>query len=228
MKLFDIDSPLMSGLNKFADLVWLNVLTILCCLPIVTAGASITAMHYMCLKLARNEEGYITKGFFKSFKMNLKQSTIIWIVNLLLLIFIFGDLWILYFSGVEFHILVHIAVIFVGVVVLLIGSFVYPVLAKFDNTTMKIVKNSLVISMVQLPKSVIYLVLTIGALIATIFIPMFLPIYFFFGVAYPAYLFAKLYDKFFEKLENQVLSANAQKDAAPDEGKIFNDEQQIK
>ena len=73
MKFFDLDSPLMQVLNKVADLLWLNILTLICCIPIVTAGASLTAMNYMALKIVRNEECYITKGFFKSFKQNFKQ-----------------------------------------------------------------------------------------------------------------------------------------------------------
>ena len=74
MKLFDMDSPLMIGLNKMADLMILNLLTILCCLPVVTVGASLTAMHYMVIKLIRNEESYVVKGFFRSFKQNLRQG----------------------------------------------------------------------------------------------------------------------------------------------------------
>ena len=68
MKFLNLDSPLMQGLGKMADLMWLNVLTLIYCLPIVTIGASLTAMNYMALKLARNEECYITRGFCKSFK----------------------------------------------------------------------------------------------------------------------------------------------------------------
>lgn len=74
MKIFDLDSPLMQVLNKVADLMWLNVLTLICCIPIFTAGASLTAMNYMALKIVRGEECYITRGFFKSFKMNFKQE----------------------------------------------------------------------------------------------------------------------------------------------------------
>ena len=47
MKFFDLDSSLMQGLNKVADLMFLNLLTLLCCVPVVTAGASFTALHYV-------------------------------------------------------------------------------------------------------------------------------------------------------------------------------------
>ena len=68
MKFFDLESPLMQILNKVADLMILNILTVVCCIPVITTGASLTAMHYVALKMARNEECYIARDFFKSFK----------------------------------------------------------------------------------------------------------------------------------------------------------------
>lgn len=61
--IFNLDSPVMQALGKVADLMWLNVLTMICCIPVITIGPSLTAMHYMALKIVRNEECYITRGF---------------------------------------------------------------------------------------------------------------------------------------------------------------------
>ncbi len=55
MKLFNLDSPLMRALGKMADLMWLNILTMVCCIPVFTIGASLTALHYMALKIVRDE-----------------------------------------------------------------------------------------------------------------------------------------------------------------------------
>lgn len=49
-RFFDLDSPLMSALNKLADLIILNILVIICSLPVFTIGASMTALHYVVLK----------------------------------------------------------------------------------------------------------------------------------------------------------------------------------
>ena len=68
MRIFDLDSPLMRVLTKMADLMLLNLLALICCIPIITVGASLTALHYVALKIVRNEEGYIIRTFFKSFK----------------------------------------------------------------------------------------------------------------------------------------------------------------
>lgn len=95
MRIFDLDGPLMSILNKIADMMILNILAIICCLPIFTAGASFTALHYVCLKIVRNEEGYIAKSFFKAFKENFKQATIIWMVLLVAILLLVADFWLI-------------------------------------------------------------------------------------------------------------------------------------
>ena len=83
--MFNPDNPLMRALGKLADLVILNFLTIICSIPIFTIGASITACYYCTVKITKDEESYIWKDFFKSFKLNFRQSTVIWLINLILI-----------------------------------------------------------------------------------------------------------------------------------------------
>lgn len=82
---FDItDNVIIRALTKICDMVCLNVLWLICCIPIITIGASTTALYTIMLKMVKNEEGYIFRSFFKAFKENFKQSTIIWIILLAL------------------------------------------------------------------------------------------------------------------------------------------------
>ncbi|MFR7377912.1 MAG: YesL family protein [Oliverpabstia sp.] len=83
-RLFNMDNKFFTVMGRVADLMMLNIVFIICCLPIVTIGASLTALHYVTLKMARNEESYIIRSFFKSFKQNFKQATVI---NLIMLLF---------------------------------------------------------------------------------------------------------------------------------------------
>ena len=69
-----------------------NVVCLICCLPIVTIGASLTALHYVTLKMTRNEESYIIRSFFKSFKQNFKQATIINLIMLVIAAILYMDL----------------------------------------------------------------------------------------------------------------------------------------
>ena len=82
MKFMSLDGPVMKFLSKVADMMILNLLVLFCSLPIITMGASLTAMHYLALRVVRNEEYYISKDFFKSFKMNFKQATLMWLFML--------------------------------------------------------------------------------------------------------------------------------------------------
>ena len=83
-RLFDMDNKFFRFMGRLADLCILNVLCILCCIPVVTAGASITAMFYVTMKMVRNEEAYIARSFFKSFKENFRQATVINIIMLVI------------------------------------------------------------------------------------------------------------------------------------------------
>lgn len=78
------DSRFSRVLSRLTELVLLNFVFILTCLPILTIGASVTALYSITLKMARNEEGYIIQGYFKDFAKNFKQATAFWLIELLL------------------------------------------------------------------------------------------------------------------------------------------------
>lgn len=228
MRLFSLDSPVIRALSRMADLMLLNALTLICCIPIVTAGASFTAMHYMCLKMARNEETYIAKGFFKSFKQNFKQATIIWLIFLVLLVIFAGDLYIL--TAVEDLPTVLRAIIMVTMfVVLLTMTMVYPVLAKFDSTVGQTIKNAFLISIMQFPKTIIMFVLNWLPWILMLTFIQIAPLSVLFGFSAPAFASAYLYNGLFKKLEAQIEETQAEN--APEQAeendndeRIFHDE----
>lgn len=228
MKFFNLDSPLMQALNKVADLMLLNALTLICCIPVITVGPSLTAMHYMALKIARNEEGYITRGFFKSFKENFKQGVAIWLIQLFVILVLVGDFCIMAYSGLEFNKFLQVILLAIAIMVFFISMFLYPVLAKFENTVFHTIRNALFVGVLQFPKTVLMMILTVLPVVLFFLFQQLIPIVFLFGLSVPAWLSAKLYDKFFRKLENQYLEANGTGETEPeDEGedeRIFKDE----
>ena len=225
MKLFDLDSPLMQALGKMADLLWLNVLTIVCCLPIVTVGASLTALHYMALKIVRNEECYVTRSYFKSFKENFKQATLIWLLFLLLFGILAGDFYILRNTDIQLGRVLRIVIPAAGVLAVFTFLYVFPVLAKFDNTTFRTVKNAFLMSIMQLPKTLLMIVLYAAPVLLIIFAYQAAPLGILFGLSVPAWLSAKLYNKFFQKLEDQILAGEAPKEEEDGEDeRIFHDQ----
>ncbi len=209
MKLFNIDSPIMQALGKMADLMWLNVLTLICCIPIVTVGASLTAMNYMALKIVRDEECYITKGFFKSFKENFRQATVIWLILAVAAIVLISDFYVIWSLGFDFNIVLKIAIVVAAVFVVFTGLYVFPVLAKFDNTIKQTFKNAFLMSIMQFPKTILMAALYVLPLFLGFLFYQIIPLVFVFGLSVPAWLSAKLYNKFFQRLEDQILAASA-------------------
>lgn len=157
--LFNLDSPVMQALGKVADLMWLNVLTMICCIPVITIGPSLTAMHYMALKIVRNEECYITRGFFKSFKENFRQGVVIGIITLFITFILVGDFLLLRNPDLGFSKFLQILITIIAVLFLFTLMYVYPVLAKFANTIWRTIKNAFLMSIMQFPKTLLMIVI---------------------------------------------------------------------
>lgn len=83
-KLFDFNNPVWKFMGRIADVFFLTLLWTVCSLPVITIGASTTALYYVALKMVRNQEGYIYKSFFKSFRENLVSSTMVWLALLII------------------------------------------------------------------------------------------------------------------------------------------------
>lgn len=224
MRLFNYDSPLMQGLGKMADLLWLNVLTLICCIPIVTIGVSLTAMNYVALKIARNEECYITKDFFKSFRQNLKQATLIWLLLFFLILVLAGDFYIISNSDITFSNVIRIVITVIAVVVVFTAMHVFPMLAKFDNTIPNTIKNAFFMSILQFPKTLLMIVFYILPPVIVVFFTQIAPIPVLFGLSVPAWLSAKLYSGFFKKLEDQILAEAEPIEEKGEDERIFRDE----
>ena len=132
-RIFDMDNKFFRFMSKVADLCILNIICVVCCIPVITAGASITAMYYVTLKMVRNEEAYILRSFFKSFKQNFKQATIINLIMLLIGVVLYVDLNVSKaMQGGAGQIFQIIFMAFV-LIYFILFLYVYPVLAKISE-----------------------------------------------------------------------------------------------
>ena len=224
MNIFNLDSPVMQSLGKVADLMWLNVLTMICCIPVITIGPSLTAMHYMALKIVRNEECYITKGFFKSFKENFLQGMLIGILMIVIMLVLVGDFVLLRNPELEFSRFLQIVITVIAVLFAFTILYVYPVLAKFSNTIRRTIKNAFLMSIMQFPKTLLMIVIWALPLFLLWLSLRTVPIVFLFGMSGPAWLCAHLYNKFFKRLEDQVMAENPPEKALDEDEHIFSDE----
>lgn len=92
MKIFAYDKPLTTFINTMADLTMVNVAWLICCIPVITIGASTTAMYSVVLKMHTEERCHIFKDFFAAFKKHFKTSTCLWIITLLIGAFFVFDI----------------------------------------------------------------------------------------------------------------------------------------
>ena len=202
-RVFNFEGPFFTLFSRLADLFWLNLLFILCCIPVITAGASATAMYYVTLKMAKNEEGYITRSFFKSFKENFVQATVIWIVFLIVLAIMLVDYRIA--AGGDIAVMLNtpyaedIIIVLVGVMAIVVGMtliYVFPILAQFENSIKNTIKNSFLISVRHLPYTFLMLVITIVPFVLIWFFPgLFIIVMIMFSAI--AYINSKFFNKIF-------------------------------
>lgn len=166
--MFSIDGKLFRGLTKAGDFLILGFLMVVFSLPVITLGASVTAAFYVALKLVRDEEGYVFKGFIKSFKENFKQGFLIELIVGLLGVFVIEDIRICMYWAEGGNSLARLAMyVFFGIALVLVAvtTYVFPMLAKFDNTVIGTLKNALIISMHHLGQTFVMLLAT-GILVA--------------------------------------------------------------
>lgn len=154
--LFSINSPFWEMTDRLLRLLWLSILWAVCSIPIVTMGASTTALYSITLKYVRGEEGYLTSSFFRAFRANFKQATVIWAVFLAAGLFLFADFAVYYRGGVEHPFSLILFTVFMGILAAYIFAniYVYPLLAHFDNTIRRTICNSLLMALCHLPSSI--------------------------------------------------------------------------
>lgn len=202
-RFFNMDNKFFIFMGRVADLIILNLVCLLCCLPIVTAGAAITATYYVTMKMVRNEESYIIRSFFKSFKENFKQATIIHLIMLVTAVILFFDLNIV--NNMEGNLSRVLFCVFIAFTLLyaLLLLYVYPVLAKFYNSLKNTFTNSFLMAIRHLPYTFLMLVITLLPL-GIFFIPDFriqstlLMLVFLMGFSVIAYLNSKFLVKIFD------------------------------
>ena len=174
------------------------------CIPIITIGASLTALHYVVLKMVKDEEGYITRSFFKSFRENFKQATLMWLMLLVVFILLVADFMIFRFSGIVFPGWCQIALIAIAVLIMFATMHLFPLLSRYENSIRATYKNSLFMGILHLPKTILMMLCWIVPIVITIYVESFFPIVFFLGISGPAFLNALLYKKSFQQLEPET------------------------
>lgn len=211
MKLFDYDSGLMRVLGKISDLVIVNILAVICCLPIITIGASMTALHYSLLKMKRDTDNYPFRNFFKSFKQNFLQSTILWIINLAAILISVFALMVMSGAKGTFNSIVS-GVILAGLIMILImTTWVYALQARFINKIGATIRNAFFLGLRHIFRS-LFMLLTAAIPVAIVLLGGYkwFCLDILFGLSLPVYLSVFAYNKVFLSLEEKILERDSE------------------
>ncbi len=201
---FNYDNPVWRFIGKFWDVLIINLLWIVCSIPVFTIGASTTAMYYVTLRLARDDDGYTIRSFFKSFRENFRQATAIWLIFLVTGALLAFDIY--YFvrlaSVSTFRtvmITVFLAMAFIWTAMF---TYVFPLQSRFYNPVKRTIFNSFFMSIRHVFNTIGMLAVDgIIVFVALTYVPQ-LTI---FGVAliafFNSYLFNSIFKRYMPKEE---------------------------
>lgn len=192
---------LSESVDRAIGLFVLNVLTVLCCIPLITIGASLAAMHTVALKLARNEEGYVAKDFFKAFRSNLKIGIKASILLIVVTAVAVADFYAISLLDVWFADVARVLLIVFCIFAALTLTFLFPVMAKFEAGLRDTIKNAFKFAFSHFGITVAMLVLNLIPWVICYFFNVLGPILFMLGISVPAYFGALMYSDRFRRLE---------------------------
>ena len=158
------DSALIRMTTRLGELVLLNLCFLLCCLPVVTIGAASTALYTVCFHFDSKQEKTAVTSFFRAFRQNLKQGSLLWLIIGALCAGVCGlVLLFLRASGVARYGLLPSLVLLL--VCLIVASYTFPLLSLFDNSCGGTLKNALILGLGNLPRSVCIVAVNLAPLI---------------------------------------------------------------
>lgn len=153
------ENKLLTVLGKFTDSLLLNLLFLISCVPVITIGVSVTAFYYTLRKVLKQDRGYLWAEYKRAWKENFKQATLCWLLFLVIGAVLTIDIYVMYQAAAEGAgygmSYLFFAVLFVILVLWAVYTFAY--LARFENTTKAVLKNSILFMFANMAKTLLVL-----------------------------------------------------------------------
>lgn len=204
--LFNYENPFIQFLVRVGDLIILNVLFILCSAPVVTLGASLTALHRVTQNMLFAQEEPLLKAFFRAFRQNFKQSTLAWLVELVVIVSLVCDVLLVmaYFNG-GLAKAMYILVAVLAILVAGVYAYLMPLIARYENGMRQQVNNAVVLAIIKLPKTLLLVFLNLlPVILVLISVPVFVQTLIFWvviGFAFVSFLTSSILKPVFQQLE---------------------------
>lgn len=135
--LFNMNNPVWVFMGKLVDMAILTVLWAVCSLPVITIGASTTALYDVTLKLSENKEGYIISSFFHAFKRHFKQSTGIGLAAVFIGIFLLSDLYVYYHMESKIGVVLFTSFFILTILYVITVIYLFPLRSHYDDMSSK-------------------------------------------------------------------------------------------
>ncbi len=164
----DIESRFIRFFSLIADLMIVNILFVICSVPIFTIGAALTAMHKAIQNIIFDEGNGVIKTFFSSFKENYKFATSIWFAELLIFAGIIGACLLVVIELQSIlQTIFFLIICFLGLIFLSGYTWLYPLIARYDNTIKDHIRNATILMLTQLPTTLVIDLLAVIPVVMT-------------------------------------------------------------
>lgn len=191
--MLDLDGPLVRALSDLNTLVILNILTALFCIPVITAGASVAAMHYVIMEMFENRGYGAAREFWKRFKENLRNATPVWLILLAAAVFIYVDCRIIMGGQMGLPRAMLVPLYIGAFIEASIAVYAFPLTARFVYSTGATFKNSAILAVANFPRTVLMVLYHVIMPYLLFNVSRLLPLFFLVGISLPAYFSALLY-----------------------------------
>jgi uncharacterized membrane protein YesL len=171
MNWFHPQSPFFRGVGKVFEVILVSILWFLTSLPIVTVGASTTALYYVCTKVIRHNQGYLFKEYFTCFKNNFHQAVFPWIIQCFIAAMLMFNIRLCQLTQTPWLKYLETPMWILLLLLFCFSVHYYALLAHFNNTTVHLLKYSVVIPVIQLPATLLNSIIVIMVLTVFYLLP---------------------------------------------------------
>lgn len=159
MDFLNPENPVMDFLRNLSNVIILNAIFLLSCIPILTIGAAITSLYCVTFQIAKLDDPYIWKTYWRSFRQNFRQSTLIWLICLPATVLLIVDFLFLQAQSSAFATCLQIALWMVTCVCLGVFHYIFPIVSHFICTIRQSWKNALLMSIAHFPYTLVFLLI---------------------------------------------------------------------
>lgn len=196
MKIFSSDSSFSRFMNLLFEILYVGILWIAGCLPIITAGASTTAAYYAMAKCVRHKTGYIGREYWHSFKENLRQMLVLTLLFVMICGVLAVDLYYVWHVQSKLNNALFVILTLVSFIVAGLTAYACPLLSRFHKKNTELIKTAAYLLFRFLPLTLAILLVFVSACVAVYLMPwaiFVLPGVYLFALSFPMeYVLKKL------------------------------------